>query len=508
MDQIASIADGFLALTDPGVFACMIGGFFIGVFFAAVPGLTATLAIALLLPFTFSLDVTSALVMCASIFMAGQYAGSITAITINIPGAPSSVLAALEGHKMMLRGEGARALRHAALASGISGVVGAILLMAASPLVAKASLLIRTPGKFSLLLFALFIVILSYRGAYIKGVIATTFGIMIGTIGIDVLTPVPRQTLGTGALVEGIDLMALVIGIFAVSEVLKQSLAASQSDPGGDGRSVKFRQRDFFPSMRDFWEIGPFNYLKFALIGFFIGVLPGAGGSAASFVSYVEAKRSSRRSSEFGKGTPEGIAAAEGANNAVCGGALVPMLSFGIPGDTTAAVIIGVLVIHGLQPGPKLMTDQFHLVTPMMAALLVCALLIPITLAAFGSIYLRIVTISRAILFPSIAVLAMIGAYVSTYSVFQMTMTLIFGVLAFVMDKHRYPLVAFILGFILGPDLEVYMRRSLGISDGDPSIFFTSPDSLFFLLLMVVFLYFMALRKPRQSESIVDVASQ
>jgi len=498
------IVGGFQAIAEPVVFGYLVAGFLIGTIFAAIPGLTGTLAIALILPITYSMDVTSSLVVCAAIFMGGQYGGSITAITVNIPGAPCAIMTAYEGNILMRRGDGARALRSAALASMIGGVIGAILLMSLAPVIAQAALYVQTPGKFSLILFAFFVIIISNDRSISKGIVATLLGLMVATIGIDVASSKARQTFGIPALIEGIDLMAVIIGAFAISELFVQVTAISMErrDPTNNVSEAADRQpkkviwgwRNFVPRWADYRIIGTYRYLKFATIGYFVGVLPGAGGSSAAFVSYAEAKRSSLRQEEYNNGSIEGIAAAEGANNAMCGGSLVPMLTFGIPGDTTSAVILGVLIINGIQPGPQMMTEQFAIVTPMMAALLVSALLIPITLLFLGPWYMRLVSINKAVLFSGIAVIAMVGAYVSTFSVFQMGAALFVGISAYFMQRGGYPTVSFLLGFILGPDLEVYMRRSLAITDGSPSIFFTSPDSLFFLGLIAVFFYFMIVR--------------
>ncbi|WP_420415687.1 tripartite tricarboxylate transporter permease [Marinovum algicola] len=501
MEQLVNIAGGFQVIAQPMVFLYLVAGFLIGTCFAAIPGLTGTLAIALILPITYSMDVTSSLVMCAAIFMGGQYGGSITAITVNIPGAPCAVMTAYEGNMLMRKGKGAIALRHAALASMFGGVIGAILLMGLAPFMAQAALLVQTPGKFSLILFAFFVIIISNDQSISKGIVATLLGLMVATIGIDVASSKARQTFGIPALVEGIDLMAVIIGAFAISELLVQ-VASYRGEMQVSSKSAtgsRWSIRDFVPRLEDFRLIGAARYLKFASIGYFVGVLPGAGGSSAAFVSYAEAKRSSKRPEEYNHGSIEGIAAAEGANNAMCGGSLVPMLTFGIPGDTTAAVILGVLIINGLQPGPQLMTENFAIVTPMMVALLVAALLIPITLLFLGPLYMRLVSVNKAVLFSGIAVVAMVGAYVSTFSIFQMGAALAVGVVAYYMQRGGYPMVSFLLGFILGPDLEVYMRRSLAITDGSPSIFFTNLDSLFFLGLIAVFLYFMVLRKPSTS---------
>jgi putative tricarboxylic transport membrane protein len=261
MDILSTFAGGFLELADPTVLAFMIIGFLVGTFFGAMPGLTSVLAIALLLPITYTIDVVPALVMCASIFMAGMYSGSITATTINIPGAPSSMMTAVEGHALMRKGKGANALGHAALGSMIGGSIGAVLLMAFMPIAADVSLLVRTPGKFSLVLFALVVIIIIDKGAMAKGLVATLLGIMLATVGIDVLQPVPRFNFGTETLVQGIDMMPIIIGAFAVSEVLiqAQNWRSSLGDTLDKARDIKIRRRDFLPPMSEIREIGFFT---------------------------------------------------------------------------------------------------------------------------------------------------------------------------------------------------------------------------------------------------------
>lgn len=501
MDIFSAMLHGFTVLAQPETLLYMVGGFLIGTFFGAVPGLTSVLAIALLLPLTYSLDVSAALVACASIFMAGMCSGSITATTINIPGAPSSMMTALEGYPMQQRGEGAKALGHAALGSMIGGSIGALLLMVIAPLAADAALLIRTPGKFALIAFALIVIIISQRGSVTKGMIATLLGVMIATIGIDVMQPLARFTFGTSMLVQGIDMMPLIIGTFAISELLIQADSRDRRtvDPS-QIQAAKVRRRDFIPPLSEVREIGLYRYLKSAIIGYLVGTLPGAGGSMAAFVSYAEAMRSSKHPERYGKGNPEGIAAAECANNSMCGGAFVPMLTFGIPGDPTTAIVLGVMIINGLQPGPQFMSTQVELIAPMFASLFVSALiLVPLTLYLLGPYFLRIVSIRRDVLYASIAVIALVGSYVATYSIFQMALALVFGVLAYFLRKQKYPTVCLLLGFVLGPSLEEYCRRSLSINEGNPLIFVTSPDSLFFLALTLVFFYFMVIRKPKDN---------
>lgn len=496
MDQFLQILDGFAALTDPRIFFYMILGLVLGEVFAAIPGLTATLAIALILPITYGMDPATALVMCGSIYMGGMHGGSITAVALNIPGSPANVMTAIDGHVMMQRGLGAKALRVAALGSAIGGVAGALILMGLTPIVADLALLIKTPGKFSLVLFSIIIVILSHKDVLNKAVIATLIGMMLATIGIDVMSPVARATYDQSWLLDGIDLMALIIGCFAVTEMLIQS-QKGEAVYSSRGIETAGARKDYWPKWSDLREMGTVNLFKSSIIGYIMGVLPGAGGNAAAFLGYVEAKRASKTPEQFGNGSVEGIVASETANNANVGGSFVPTLTFGIPGDSVAAVILGVMIINGLQPGPQLLSTQFHLVAPMMAALVVSAMLLPVVLYIGGPWYLRVVSIPKGILFASIAAFSLIGCYASTYSVSQMWIALVIGVGAFFLQRHNYPSVCLLIGYILGPDLEVYLRRSLSLTDGDPSIFVTSGDSLFFLVLTLIFIYFMVIRPAK-----------
>lgn len=498
MEFITLVAGSFSTLLNPMVLAYVVAGFLIGTIFSAIPGLTATLALALLLPLTYSLDVTTALMACSSIYMAGMCGGSITATTINIPGAPSSMMTALDGYPLQQQGKGALALGHAAFGSMVGGALGAILLIAIAPFIAKASLLVQTTGKFSLLAFAIIVIVIAQRGKMIKAAMAACIGLMLATIGLDAMEPVTRFTFGLSDLTAGIDLMPVIIGTFAISEILTQANAAKEARQTTEAiSSVKIRRRDFIPPLASIREIGIVCYVKSALIGYSVGTLPGAGGSMGSFLAYVETVRTSSNPESFGKGNPKGIAASETANNAVCGGALVPMLTFGIPGDPITAIMLGVLVINGIQPGPQLMSGQADLIAPMLASLLFSAVvLIPLTLFLLGPYFIKIVAIRKDVLYGAIALLAVVGSYVATYSTFQMIMALVMGVVAYYMRKNDFPVITLLLGFILGPNLEEFLRRSLALSNGNPMTFFTNLDSLFFVVLTLIFVYFLAIKKP------------
>ena len=504
MDFILLVLNSFTLLLDPFNLTYVILGFVIGTVFAAIPGLTATLAMALLLPVTYALNVETALMASASIYMAGMTGGSITAITINIPGAPSSMMTALDGYPMQQQGKGARALGHAALGSMIGGAVGALLLIAVAPFVAEVSLLVKTTGKFSLLAFAIIVVVIAQRGHIAQAGLAACIGLMLATVGLDAMEPITRFTYGFSNLTAGIDLMPVIIGTFAIAEVLVQAVSSNdiRAATAAAGK-VRISRREFLPPLSDIRKIGFGCYIKSCLIGYFVGTLPGAGGSMGSFLAYTEAVRTSSEPETFGKGNPKGIAASESANNAVCGGAMVPMLTFGIPGDPITAIMLGVLIINGIQPGPQLMTDQAALIAPMLATLLFSAVvLIPLTLYLLGPYFIRIVSVRKDVLYAVIALLAVVGSYVATYSTFQMFVALGMGILAFYLRRNGFPVITMLLGYILGPNLEEFLRRSLALSNGDPTTFFTNPDSLFFVLLTLVFIYFLVIRKPsRRAEA-------
>ena len=498
--MIGEVLQGFVTVLSPGTFLYLLGGFGLGLFFGMVPGLTATLAIALLLPITFSLETTHAFVMAMAIFMAGMYSGSITGTLINIPGAPGSAITMMDSYPMMQKGQGAKALSHAAFSSLIGGVTGVIILIFLCPLIAKAALLLQTADRFSLIFLALVAVAVSSRGSLTKGIIATVFGLMLATIGIDVHLQTSRFCYGSPALAEGLGLIPVIIGVFAISELLIQAERGRESYGGKAGidlSKIKFHRRDFIPKLQDMKEIGVKLYVKSILIGLGVGALPGGGAAMAGYMSYAEAKRSSKHPEEFGRGSLEGICASETANNAMCSGAVIPMLTLGIPGDAATAMVLGMFKIQGLLPGPAFLGQHFDLVTPMYAALMISAILIPVALLLFGCYYIRIAFIRRSLLYSFIAVIAMIGAYAAEFSVFQMGVALALGAMTYLLRKHDYPAVPILMGVILGPMAESYLRRALIISGGSGWIFLTRPVSLIFLVVSVVFVYFFVFRRTK-----------
>ena len=489
---------GFSTLFTAWPFLYLVAGFLMGLIFGAIPGLTATLAIALLLPFTFGMEVTHALIMVMGIYMAGIYAGSITGITVNIPGAPSGAITSIDGHALMKKGEGAQALSLDAFASAIGGMIGAVTLMLLAQPISDLALLLQTPDKFGLVVLAVITVTIVARGSLWKAIIATTLGLMISTIGIDPMMPQGRFDFGSFYLIEGISLLPAVIGLFAICELLSQGALPARAALGQIvGQVPKLRHRDFIPDFRVIRQIGAFTYVKSSIIGVLIGMLPGGGASMASFISYAEAKRASKTPEEFGTGSHEGLAASESANNAMCGGAIIPLLTLGIPGDAVTAIIFGVLLLHGLVPGPGLLDNHAATIAPMFAALFVASLFVMASVLIFGPFYLRLARINRGALYAFIAMVSMVGVYASSFSAFQMWMALAIGAFAFALRRFGYPIVPMLMGVILGPYLEEFLRRSLIVSKGDPMIFLTSPGCAIFLALTLVFIWLLRIRPAR-----------
>lgn len=487
---------GFAALTNLETFLYLIAGFVMGLVFGAIPGLTATLAVALLLPFTFAMDLTNALVMVMAIFMSGIYAGSITGIIVNIPGAPSGAITSIEGYAMMKRGEGARALGLSAFASSIGGIVGALVLMFVAVPMSRFALLFQTPDKFALVVLAVVSVVVVASGGIWRSVVTVTLGLMISTVGFDNMTAQGRFVFGSADLIEGVQLLPAVIGLFAVGELLVQG--GSRDPTVLETPKFRARRREFLPAWKEIREIGFWTYVKSAVIGVLIGMLPGGGASMASFVAYAEAKRVSKSSAEFGSGSPQGLTASEAANNAMCGGAVVPLLTLGIPGDSVTAIIFGVLLIHGLVPGPALLTTNFEIVAPMFAALFVAAGLVFLSVLVFGPYYIRLARLNRGVLYGFIAMVSMVGTYASTFSIFQMWVALAIGAFAFLLRRMGYPLVPLLMGIILGPYLEEYLRRALITSNLDPLVLVSSPISIGLYILALGFIYFLLIRPSRK----------
>jgi putative tricarboxylic transport membrane protein len=468
-------------LLDPALLPHLVGGVVLGIAVGAVPGLTATLAIALLLPLTFNLSAERAVVMMTGIFTGGIYGGSIAAITLRIPGAPASAMTMLDGNAMAEQGKAGSAIALATTSSFVGGIVGGIVLVLFAPQLARVALDFQSPEMFAVVVLALSAVATVSPGSMAKGMAATVLGLMLATVGIDKLVPIPRFTFGSVDLLVGVPLIPMVIGLFAVSELLHQ--AGRPDRPTAYHASVAEGRTALW--WADARGVGLKLYVKSSIIGTLVGALPGAGGAMAAFLSYSEAKRSSLHPERFGTGIPEGIVAPETANNAMTGGALIPLLAFGIPGDAVTAVILGGLVIHGITPGPQLFGESAHLLRPLFGAYFSSYVLILVLGLIMTPLFAAITRVPRPVIFPLIGALAIVAAFTSEGTAFAMYLTAAVGIGACVLRGFGYPLIPILLGLILGPLLEANFRRSLILSEGDPTVFVRSPVSVALLVAAV-----------------------
>jgi putative tricarboxylic transport membrane protein len=463
--------------------AYLSGGVFLGIVVGAVPGLTATLAIALLLPFTFSLPPETALLALTGIYVGGIYGGSITAITIGIPGAPANTMTLLDGYPMARAGRAEEALGLATFSSFVGGVLGGVVLVLAAPQLARIALRFQSPETFSLILLALVAVAsVSSPSGLVKGLASTTLGLMLATVGLDSMVPVGRFTFGASELLVGIPLLPIVIGLFAVTEVLSQAGESDPPRPAPPPIPRRLSLRRSFDFVRVLRSIGPWLFLKSAAIGAFVGALPGAGAAMSAFLAYSEAKRTSKHPERFGTGTPEGVAAPETANNAMTGGAFVPMLALGIPGDAVTAVILGGLLIQGLTPGPMLMRENRELMTALFTGYFVAYVVMLVLGLALVPWVTRLATVRRVYLLPFVLLVSLVAAYASERTPFAIYVTIGVGVLGTLLRRLGYPLVPLLLGALLGPPLESNFRRALIVSDDGPWVFLRSPVSAALLL--------------------------
>lgn len=449
------------------VFVGVAGGITVG----ALPGLTATMGVALLVPFTFGRPPTESLAMLLGIYCGAMYGGSISAILIRTPGTPAAAATVLEGYPLGQKGQAGRALSMALFASFCGGTIGALIMTFLSPVVSRFALEFGPAEYFALALFGLSVIISISGDSVVKGVMSGMFGLLLATIGFDPISGFPRYTFGRVELLEGPAFIPTLIGLFAVSEIL------NSIEKMGALEEVKASIDRYIPSWQDI-KVSFKNILKSSLIGTGIGSIPGAGGDIAAFVAYGEAKRSSKHPHLFGTGVIEGVAATESANNACSGGAMIPLLSLGVPGDAVTAVLLGAFIIQGLQPGPLLYSEHLDVVYNVFASMLVANVVMLLVGMAGIRLFARVILVKREILNPVIFVLSLVGSFAMRQNIFDVGLTLGFGVLGWIMMRAKYPLSPILLALILGPMTEANLRRALTISQGDFSILVSRPIAI------------------------------
>jgi len=486
---VDSILYGFQVTFQPtNILFCAIG-VLVGTLVGVLPGIGPAGAMALLLPATFKFSPTATLILLGGIYYGVQYGGSTTSILVNIPGEASSVITCLDGYQMARNGRAGPALGIAAWGSFIAGTIANIGLMLVALPLAHAALSFGPPEYFALMCAGLLIVTYLAQGSVLKAIMMALVGIILGSIGLDVITGLPRFTLGINELTDGVGIIPLVMGLFGISEILENLEGSLQTE------IFKTRVKNLWPSFQD-WMEAKWAILRGSLIGFVLGILPGGGAVISTFVAYAVEKKISKHPERFGTGAIEGVAAPESANNAAAGGSLIPLLSLGIPPNPIMAIFFSALIIHGVQPGPLLIKQHPDLFWGLVASLyLGNALLLVLNLPLIG-MWVKVLEIPYRILFPLILLFCLIGAYSMNNVTFDLYVMLIFGLFGWIMRKFGYEGAPLVLAYVLGPMLENALRQSLLISQGSFTIFFTRPISgialgfAFLLLLSNLFPYF------------------
>ncbi len=480
MEIISQLFSGFSELMSWAPLAIILSGVMMGILVGVLPGLSPAMGVALLVPFSYGMSPLNAMIMLVALYSAANYGGTITAIAINTPGTPSAIVSTFDGYPLTKQGKPGRALGASVIASTIGGIVGTVVLVFFSVPLAKAALSFGPPEYFALAIFGLTIISSLSTGNYIKAFIATLIGLLLNTVGMDPFTGYLRFTFGLAELSDGFSFIPALIGLFALSEIF---LSIERSD-----KTKKIIQKisGRMPGLKEMWAIKRAT-IQSSLLGTIIGVVPGAGATIAAFIAYDQAKRTSRNPQEFGKGSLEGVAASGAATSGSVGGALVPLLTLGIPGSAATAVLIGALMLHGLTPGPELFKDKSLIVYGIFASLFI-AYFFMLFLGMIGNkLWIKIIAAPKALLNPAILAIAVIGSYSVGNSMFDVWACLGFGLLGWLLRRYDFPTAPVILGLILGFLAETNFRRALLM--GDWHVFFTRPVSLVMLVLATLSLF-------------------
>lgn len=477
---MSSIIQGFLYVLHPLHFPFLFLGVVGGIIVGALPGLTGSVGIILLLPFVYYLDVSTAMVMLCGMFCGSMYGGSISAILISTPGTPSAAATVLDGYPLAQKGEAGKAIGVATIASTIGGMISTFCLMLIAPQLARVAIKFGPVEYFALTVFGLTVIASVAGKSLVKGLISGFFGLMIATIGLDPVTGYARYSFNIPNLMTGFPLLPVLIGLFAISQVFVQLESAGKQVQQFD-QNIK----NVLPSWKELKQLA-LVMISSSFLGTLIGVIPGTGGAIAAFLAYNEARRWSKDPDSFGTGNLAGIAAPEAANNGTTGGAMVPLLTLGIPGDVVTAVMLGALMLIGLRPGPLLFKEHADVVNAIFAGLILSNVLILLLGIVSVKLFPKVLKVPNQILFPIIFALCFLGSFALNNSVYDMLIALIFGVLGYIMRKNDFPAAPVVLGVILGPIAEDVLGRAILTSRGDWSVLFKSPIAIFFYLISIL----------------------
>jgi putative tricarboxylic transport membrane protein len=481
MDIVHSIGLGFaVALQPVNLLYCFLG-VFIGTLVGVLPGIGPVGAMSLLLPVTFQTTPEAAIIMLAGIYYGAMYGGSTTSILVNIPGEAASVVTCLDGYQMARQGRAGPALGMAAFGSFIAGTAAIVGLMLLAPPLSRFALKFGPAEYFSLMVLGLCILIYLAHGSMAKALLMAAFGVILGLVGLDAITAQPRLTFGRMELVDGVGLVPIVMGLFGIAEVLLNIESVLKRDV------LKSSISGLLPTRQD-WRDSAGPLARGSILGFFLGILPGGGAVISSFLSYALEKRMSRHPERFGHGAIEGVAGPEAANNAAAGGAFIPLMTLGIPPNVVMAMLMGAFIIHGVQPGPLMMTQNPGLFWGVIASMYIGNIMLLILNLPLIGMWVQVLRVPYRILFPLILLFCLIGVYAVSNTVFDIYIMVLFGVLGYLMKKFGYEPAPLVLAFVLGPMLENNLRKSLILSQGDFSTFVTRPLSAIALLLALALL--------------------
>jgi putative tricarboxylic transport membrane protein len=482
------IVDVLSLVLQPSVLIYVFLGVTAGIFIGCLPGLTTTMGVALMLPLTFGMDAIHSILLLIGVYVGAVYGGSISAILLNTPGTPASAATAIDGYAMASKGESGRALGISTVSSFLGGIISCIFLILVSPYLAKFALKFSAPEFFMLAIFGLCIISSISGRSMLLGLLTGALGMLIATIGIDDISGVARFTFGNINLFSGVNFIPVMIGLFAMSqafngveEIHKKSVATK-------------KVTQVLPNKSD-WKLIFKNSAVFGSLGTFIGSIPGVGADIASFIAYGQSKSISKEPEKYGTGVTEAIVAPESANNGVTGGALIPMLTLGIPGDAVAAILIGALTVQGLQPGPLLFQNNSTIVYAIFCGLLIANIFMLFIGLSSVRLFTKVLTVPKAILVPIIFLLCFVGSYALSNNFVDVIVMFVFGVFGYFLKKVNVSPSPIILGLILGPMAESNFRRALLMSRGEYDTFFSTGISLFFFFLIVLSLFFPILKK-------------
>ena len=484
------IAVGFSEIASPVTILLIAGGVLLGIVFGSIPGLSATMAIALCLPMTYGMLPINGMALLIGLYIGGISGGLVAAILLRIPGTPSSVATCFDGYPLAAKGQAGKALGVGIFFSFLGTIFGVAVLMLVAPSLARVALKFSFYEYFAVGVFSLTMMASLISGSIVKGLASGAIGMLFAMVGAAPIDGLPRLTFGFHALDGGFDILPVLIGMFAISEIIK---SARERNAAKMTVLQDFKIKGFGFTFAEF-RSQLFNFFRSAVIGTFIGILPGIGGGTSNILAYTAAKNGSKYPEKFGTGIIDGIVASETANNATIGGALVPLLTLGIPGDAATALLLGGLTIHGITPGPLLFDTQAELVYGVFVICLVANLMMLVIEYGGIKVFARVLMVPKYILMPIIMVLCVVGAYGLNNRLFDVWAILFFGVLSYLLEKFKFPLTPIILGFILGPTIETNLRRGLIASQGSYMPFLTHPICAAFLVISILVIA-MAVRK-------------